>query len=385
MSPQSRNPSAGSRVLGVAAARPVRRRFEPVTLPPLPEQPLASVLIRNYNYAQYVGAAIQSVLDQTYGNFEVIVCDDGSTDGSQDVIQGYVAKDSRVRLVTQKNQGVARAANTAFANSRGQLILFLDSDDVFKPVKLEKILAAFRNRPRCGLYADPVQPVSKAGVPRGGRFPEKLVQGWVGPEALREGGRSVLPPMSGLSFRRQVLSLLFPIPAELNWLEDYYLGATALLLTEIASAPKSLTDYRVHDANRSGGVNAGPSSCLSAFDPGAHAKFIEGLETVLPFQKEFLRQFYGPEAAEALRLEDNPRYWDVLLGIRILRGRQAGAIRPFGEQEMIGHLSGRAEKRLWSALLLLPRPVAVRAYRFWRTPSRLKEMAKAMTLPVIKR
>jgi glycosyltransferase involved in cell wall biosynthesis len=359
------------------------RELEPISLPPLAERPLVSVLIRNYNCEQYVRLALESVLAQTYGNFEAVVYDDGSTDNSREIVQNYVKKDPRVRLVAQENGGVARAANTVFANSEGNLISFLDSDDLFKPSKLEKVVAAFRLAPRCGLYADPVQPISSTAKPLGRPFPEKLDQGWRGPETLQTGGYNVFPPMSGLSFRREVLSFLLPIPAQIKWLEDYYLAATARFFTETARAPECLTEYRIHESNRSAGSGGNLSSCLSSFDPQAHAKFVHGLEKVLPVQREFLRRFYGSEVAEALRLEDNPRYWDVLLGIRVLDGKKAGAVRRFSDEELIGHVARPAEKRLWRALMLLPRPIAKRAYQFWRTPSGLKSTVKTLVLPVI--
>jgi glycosyltransferase involved in cell wall biosynthesis len=205
-----------------------RRKFEPIHLPALPQNPFFSVLIRNYNYERYVGFALESLLSQTYGNFEAVVCDDGSTDGSREVIQRYVRKDPRIRLVIQENAGATVAANTAYKHSQGDLIAFLDADDMFQPSKLENVLAAFRGNPRCGLYANRVQRVSTTGQPIGLPFPKGLEQGWLGPLKLRQGGCTSFPPMSGLSLRREVASLLFPLPLQMKRLEDYYLPATAL-------------------------------------------------------------------------------------------------------------------------------------------------------------
>jgi len=361
------------------------RELAPIHLPELPREPLFSVLIRNYNYENYVSIALDSLLRQTYTNFEAVVCDDGSTDRSVDIIQGYERKDPRIKLVRQENGGPTSAANTAFASSKGELVCFLDADDVFRPSKLERVLATFRGNPRCGHCADRVQPISSDGERQGHPFPDISDQGWAGPAALKEGGRNVFPPMSGLSFRRDVLSLLLPMPLKLRRLEDYYLSATARFLTEVTLAPECLTEYRIHGGNRSGASGDNLSSCLSPFDPQVHQNFVERLETVVPFQQQFLRQFYGPEVAEALRIEDNPRYWYLLLTIRVLRGKRSGTIRPFSDQEMIRHVSGRADKRLWRALTLLPHPLAAWAYRFWRSPSQLKSIAKAAVLPLIRR
>lgn len=93
-----------------------------------------SVVIPNYNYARYVKDAIQSVLDQTYSNFEIVVVDDGSTDESVKTIQEF---GDRVRLIEQQNQHLSAARNTGIKAAKGKWIAFLDSDDVWHPRKLE--------------------------------------------------------------------------------------------------------------------------------------------------------------------------------------------------------------------------------------------------------
>src|SRR5262245_542289 len=93
-------------------------RVEPLTRPlrleALPERPLVSVLIANHNYAEYVRAAMESVLAQRYARLELIVCDDGSTDGSVERIEWFVERDRRVKLVRKNNGGQASAWNAAF-------------------------------------------------------------------------------------------------------------------------------------------------------------------------------------------------------------------------------------------------------------------------------
>ena len=73
--------------------------LHPIELRPLPAQPLVSILVSNYNYGRFIGDSIQSALDQTYSNIELIVCDDGSTDDSVRIIEEYARKDSRLRLI----------------------------------------------------------------------------------------------------------------------------------------------------------------------------------------------------------------------------------------------------------------------------------------------
>lgn len=360
-------------------------KLEPISLPPLPDRPLFSVLIPNYNYARYVGLALESVLNQTYQNFEVVVCDDGSTDNSRQVIEEYAKKDPRIKLVAQENCGFTSAVNTAYENCKGEIIALLDADDAFKPSKLEKVLEAFGQHPRSALCVHRVLPVSATGQPLGRPYPEHIDYGWIGPEKLREGGCSDLPTTSGLSFRRELASQLFPIPVEIKRFVDYYLSRTGQFLTELCLAPGALTEYRLHGASMSGLSGAAAQSSLVSTDVHVHLRTVDDLECVVPLQREFLTRRYGPEIGETLRLEDHRGYWIILLSICALRGKRSGRIRPYSIKQMIQHIPRPAERRLWRAIMLLPDPLAKRAYCFWMNPSRLKRVVKAVVLPWIRR
>ncbi|XZG70806.1 glycosyltransferase family 2 protein [Chitinibacteraceae bacterium HSL-7] len=105
-----------------------------------------SVVMPAFNALPYVTEAIDSVLAQTHGNWELLVVDDGATDGTRQVLEDYAARDLRIRvLATSGREGPARARNLAIAASTGHYIAFLDSDDVWLPEKLEKQLAAMRS------------------------------------------------------------------------------------------------------------------------------------------------------------------------------------------------------------------------------------------------
>lgn len=109
-----------------------------------PQDYFISVVIPNYNYEKYVGEAIRSVLDQTWSNREIVVVDDGSTDDSVQVIQGFGDK---VRLIQQENQHLSAARNTGIRAAKGNWVAFLDSDDLWHPRKLELQVAALRKHP----------------------------------------------------------------------------------------------------------------------------------------------------------------------------------------------------------------------------------------------
>jgi glycosyltransferase involved in cell wall biosynthesis len=112
-------------------------------------RPHVSVIIPSYNYADYVSACIQSVLDQTYTDFEVIVVDDGSKDNTAEVVNRFT--DARVRYIYQENKGLPGARNTGIRASQGRLLAFLDSDDKYHPRKLEIQTAFLADNPDVGL------------------------------------------------------------------------------------------------------------------------------------------------------------------------------------------------------------------------------------------
>lgn len=108
---------------------------------------LTSVIIPCYNAEKYIGQAIESVLNQTFKNFELIIISDGSTDGSESVINHYVALDSRIKLYSQPNKGVSTTRNAGIEIAKGKIIAFLDSDDVWEPENLEVKIKALITDP----------------------------------------------------------------------------------------------------------------------------------------------------------------------------------------------------------------------------------------------
>lgn len=95
---------------------------------------MISIIIPNYNQGQYILEAIESALNQTYDNFEVIVVNDGSTDNSLEIARKYP-----VKIINQTNKGLASARNTGIMNSKGDYLLFLDADDILLENCLEVI------------------------------------------------------------------------------------------------------------------------------------------------------------------------------------------------------------------------------------------------------
>lgn len=112
--------------------------------------PLFSVIIPLYNKASYVRKTIESVIEQTYKEWELVVVDDGSIDGSGDIVKAI--HDNRIRLVRQDNAGVSTARNRGVAESTAPYICFLDADDWWEPTFLEEMAGLIDRYPDAGIY-----------------------------------------------------------------------------------------------------------------------------------------------------------------------------------------------------------------------------------------
>ena len=110
--------------------------------------PTVSVVMPVYNREKLVADAIESVLNQTFTDFEFIIVDDGSTDNTMQILKAYAEKDKRIRLIAHdKNCGVGCGRNTAQRNARGQFLAIMDSDDIMSPTRLEKQVTVMQENP----------------------------------------------------------------------------------------------------------------------------------------------------------------------------------------------------------------------------------------------
>ncbi|MEA3292185.1 MAG: glycosyltransferase family 2 protein, partial [Pseudomonadota bacterium] len=111
------------------------------------DAPLVSVIIPAFNAAAHIDRTIQTVLAQTYLFYEILVVDDGSSDGTSDVVIRQAEGDGRIRLLRQENQGVSAARNHGIRQAKGDYIALLDADDIWFPEKLEKQVRVMRDSP----------------------------------------------------------------------------------------------------------------------------------------------------------------------------------------------------------------------------------------------
>lgn len=124
-------------------------------------QPTFTVIVTSYNYERFIGQAVQSVLDQTYRDFEVIVVDDGSTDGSLDILRRF---GDAITTICQTNKGKSAALNAGVASSRGKYLAFLDSDDYWPRDSLAARVAAFERHPEVGVIYGQAAVVDESGA-----------------------------------------------------------------------------------------------------------------------------------------------------------------------------------------------------------------------------
>lgn len=169
-------------------------------------RPLVSIVIDNRNYARYLGAAIDSALAQTWRPLEVIAVDDGSTDDSWAVMQRY---GQRIQAIGQANGGQGSAYNTGFAASRGEWVLFLDSDDLLDADAIERMMALAV--PGVAKVQGYLERIGAEGEPLGGAVPYITHSGDVTP-IVRRFRQYASPPGSGNLFRRSAIALYFPMP-----------------------------------------------------------------------------------------------------------------------------------------------------------------------------
>lgn len=215
------------------------------------DQLKVSIIIDNYNYGRFLGQAIESALSQTYPNTEIIVVDDGSTDHSREVIAQY---DGKIIAVLKENGGQASAFNAGFAASSGDLICFLDADDVMLPERVEtavNLLAQHSQATWCyhqlGLMDEHGKLIlTDSSTPQIYEFDmrSRMQQGSLKQLPLP------LPGIVGLTFRRSHLEKILPMPeSEGIALNDSYVQFVSCAIGPGVALSARLETQRIHGNN----------------------------------------------------------------------------------------------------------------------------------------
>lgn len=257
-----------------------------------------SVIVPVYGVEKYIGVTVQSVLEQTYKNFELLIVDDGSLDKSIEICQQFT--DPRIQIIRQENQGVCSARNTGIRHARGEYLAFLDGDDLWLPKKLEKHVEHLENSPAVGVSFSRSAFIDEAGEPLGIYQMPKLKE--ISPPLILR--RNPIGNGSVPVIRREVFAAIkyqdCYFDEQLRHFEDVECWLRIALKTDwkIEGIPEALTLYRVN--------SKGASTNL--------VKQIEDLEKVLEKTRSYAPDLiaqYG-NAAKAYELRKLSR-WAVRL------------------------------------------------------------------------
>jgi glycosyltransferase involved in cell wall biosynthesis len=213
---------------------------------------LASVVINNHNYGRYLRFAIDSALAQTHPEVEVIVVDDGSTDDSREVIASY---GDRIAPIYKRNGGQASALNLGAESAHGEVLFFLDSDDVLKPEIVEQVVRAFEADDRVVWVMFRLEVTDEDGRPTGVLRPPAHI-----PRRDGDLRRSIVEfpfdivrtATSGNAFSAKVVRRIMPIPEAVYFSgagADWYLSPLAGLFGRCVFLDTIGGTYRVHGSN----------------------------------------------------------------------------------------------------------------------------------------
>ncbi len=221
---------------------------------------LVSVVIPNYNYANYVGEAVESVLRQTYNSVEIIVVDDGSTDGSKEVLSSYGGE---IKTIFQDNSGVSAARNNGANQSSGKYLAFLDADDIWLPRKIEAQVKLFEENENLGLVHVGVEDIDAEG--NAIEINTDGLAGRVSRELLLFERSVILGGGSGFMIRRDLFEKLNGFDLNLLTSADWDIFFRAATESEVGFVPDVLLKYRMHGSNMHGNVKRMEREMLYAF------------------------------------------------------------------------------------------------------------------------
>lgn len=207
---------------------------------------LVSVIVPAFNAGDYLEACLDSALAQGDVPTEIIVGDDGSTDGTPAILDRYARDFGITVLKPGRNLGPYPLRNRCIDRARGEFVAFLDSDDVWKPGKLARQVAALRADPEAGLCHSYMMRVDRDGVPeRRLELHSERYAGWCFPDMLRANGVGT----SSVLVRRRVLDRVGLFDERFRYRGDWELWCRIARIAPFAFVPELLVDYRIHDSN----------------------------------------------------------------------------------------------------------------------------------------
>lgn len=220
-----------------------------------------SVCISNYNYGRYVADAIESCLEQTYGDIEVVVVNDGSTDDSAEVIERYR---DRITYITQENAGQYSSIRRAFEASHGDLVIFLDADDRLDPTTVSRVVDAYQQSPDIARIQWRLRVIGARGEATLNTFPDihwAMSDGDLRDHVLHL-RNYMWPPTSANAYPKPVIDLIFSAIGEHVPDVDRLLAETTPLLGSVVTLTGIGGSYRWHGDNMSINIKQDPVGYL---------------------------------------------------------------------------------------------------------------------------
>jgi len=211
---------------------------------PVQNIPKASVLMPVYNAGKYLDSAIESVLEQSFTDFELLLLNDGSTDGSLGCMEHYAALDARCKVHTWSNRGIIKTLNRGISLSRGDIIFRMDADDICHPERFEKQMAYLKINPGCVVVGSRVMLIDPEGLPI------CLLNNEVSHKAIDaahlsgKGGAVITHPSAAM--RQSAVVEIGGYHGEFPHAEDIDLFLRLAEIGELANLPDVLLDYRQH-------------------------------------------------------------------------------------------------------------------------------------------
>ena len=318
-----------------------------------PGQPgLVSIVLPVYNGEDYLCEALDSVRAQSYTNFELIVVNDGSTDGTAAILEEYQAREPRLRVVHQENQKLPRALSNGFRLARGEFLTWTSADNRLKPDFLAEMVACLRRHPRWELAYGDIDIIGEDGQPL-------RDSGWYLHYQRPPGSEHVFFPTdpselniwpnnyvgAAFLYRRRVPYLIGEYSPSLFGLEDYdyWMRVNALLTLRHADFARPVYDYRLHGSSLTArdeeiGITRRRGR-LMAFEDFRRSFYLSGLawlidagnsaEPVLTQLRKRIRAAGHVElSAEKADLSRLPRLWVPLVYVKIAAGDPAAARAP---------------------------------------------------------
>ncbi len=223
----------------------------------LKEEKLLSIVIPSYNHEKYIGEAIQSVVNQKYTNWELIVVDDGSSDHSVEIIRKYV--DSRIRLIVQENQGAHNAINRGLSEAKGEYLAILNSDDVYEADRFSAMIFEMEKNSELGFLCSYINVIDSKGKSLGVKQGWKNMEPWLVPHkelsfAATEDFKLNLimnnftSTTSNFLFTKALYEQIGGM-RNLRFAHDWDFALRAAEAAECKIIEKPLLRYRIHETN----------------------------------------------------------------------------------------------------------------------------------------